>query len=379
MPSCLENFLNEWQQNNQYFGMLRLLAGLSRLFSENEVPYLDYRIAENVFCKYYSAKNEARHCHSFDAKLENFGIGIKTFVLKNDSSVEKIAEFDKLKSELDLLNGLDLATKLAEFRNRRIEAAEGILNVKEKLYHIVGRQKNLLKVFNFPYELIDIENIRIVDNLPNGNIVRFQDGKNSYQFNRSKSVLEQEFSCPRIYKDVEVDIIADPYEFLEECFKEKLFPTTANEEEYIILPLYSTRTKKKKIVPNKSGLNQWNAKGRGRDENEVYIPVPQPIHKRHPNFFPKGSFKLELPNGSVLSARLCQGKLDKKKGLMSNPNKDLGKWILRDVLKKKIGELVTMEDLDVLNIDSVKIARVSAEFFKITFSNDYESYEKFIS
>ncbi len=40
---------------------------------------------------------------------------------------------------------------------------------------------------------------------------------------------------------------------------------------------------------------------------------------------------------------------------MSCPNSALGEWLLRKVLKKKPGELVTIQDLDVAGIDSVII------------------------
>jgi len=141
-------------------------------------------------------------------------------------------------------------------------------------------------------------------------------------------------------------------------------------EAYVILPLYSVKTK---TVPLRSGLNQWNAEGRIRDKDEVYIPVPKRIHEKYPFFFPDDSFVLELPNGQKLSAKLCQAG---SKGLMSNPNSALGKWILRDILKKKPGELVIMSDL---YIDSVKITKTSHNYFKIYFSSDYPSYEKFIN
>lgn len=377
MPVNLRQFLNNWKNNTAYFDMLRLLAQLSKLFSENSIPYLDYRIAENVFCKYFSAQNEARSCHAFDAKLDSIGVGIKTFILKaNGSSIEKIAEFDKLKTELDDLKGVHLAKKLAEFRNKSISAAVNILGVDCRQYHIVGRMHNLLRIFNSPYDEIDASSIKM-EKSNNANTIRFSDDKNLYVFNRSKSVLMQQFRCPRNYKDVLVNIIDDPYEVLAKCFNgqtvAKALLMDKKKEDYIILPLYSTR---EKDVPQKSGLNQWNAGGRERDENEVYIPVPKFIHNKFPNFFPKGSFNLELPNGQCLSAKLCQ---QGAKGLMSNPNKALGKWILRDVLKKEPGELVTMRDLNILNIDSVKVAKLRSGNYKISFSKDYQSYENFIA
>ena len=80
--------------------MLKLMAQLSRLFSENEVPYLYYRLTENLFCRYYAAINDARSCTAYDARIAGIGIGIKTFGISSGSSTEKIAEFNKLKPQL---------------------------------------------------------------------------------------------------------------------------------------------------------------------------------------------------------------------------------------------------------------------------------------
>ena len=79
MYNNLESFLNNWKGNSTYFEMLRLMASLSRLFSESATPYLDYRLTENLFCKYYEAQNDARSCTAYDARLSSLGIGIKTF------------------------------------------------------------------------------------------------------------------------------------------------------------------------------------------------------------------------------------------------------------------------------------------------------------
>lgn len=48
--------------------------------------------------------------------------------------------------------------------------------------------------------------------------------------------------------------------------------------------------------------------------------------------------------------KICQ---EDGKALMSNPNKDLGKWILRDVLHVEEGHLITYEDLLKIGIDSI--------------------------
>lgn len=124
MYGNLESFLNNWRNNSTYFEMLQLMASISRLFSESATPYLDYRLAENLFCKYYDAQNDARSCTAYDARLAGLGIGIKTFILKNGSSIEKIAEFNKLKPILNELKGKKLAKQIATFRNERMLSAK---------------------------------------------------------------------------------------------------------------------------------------------------------------------------------------------------------------------------------------------------------------
>jgi len=153
--------------------------------------------------------------------------------------------------------------------------------------------------------------------------------------------------------------------------------------DYVILPLYSRRGGKLHI-PERSGLNQWNAKGRPRDANEVYIPIPISVHRMFPDFFPSRdtAFELILPDGTSISAKVCQ---DNGKALMSNPNAVLGEWILRKVLRKPVGEIVTIDDLNIYGIDSIKIVSthknniMGEPVFKIIFTDtDYENYTTFI-
>ncbi len=381
----LKEFIIEWKSNQKYFDMLGLMAQLSRLFSDSEVPYLDYRLAENLFCRYYQALNDARSCTAYDARISQIGIGIKTFILKSkDQSTEKIAEFNKLKKNLEGLKGLDLARQIAIFRNDRMRFANDVFDVSETLYHIVGRKEGLLRIFNCPYKEVNIEKIHLEKD--DDTSIKFNDEVDEYVFNKSKSVLMKRFIAPnRNFKDIEVEIIDEPLDLLEELFAQKksVIDLTKKRKrgiDYVILPLYSTRNN---IVPEKSGLNQWNAGGRKRDEDEVYIPVPKYIHRNFPTFFPKRDepFALHLPDGNVLSAKICQ---DGGKALMSNPNKDLGKWILRKVMHKKPGDLVTKEDLDRLGFDSIcvenlhKINENEVHEYSISFTLLNESYDKFI-
>lgn len=390
--SNLRAFLTNWRDNKSYFEMLQLVASISKLFSESSTPYLDYRLTENLFCKYYNAQNDARSCTAYDARLANLGIGIKTFIIKNGASLEKVAEFNKLKPTLDGLSGIKLARQIAQFRNDRIEFSNNTYNVNETQYHIVGRQKGCLKVFNTPYDKIDIEAICNVKDKEAS--ISFNDGKNEYTFSKSKSVLMKRFILPLDYVNVPVSILNEPLELLakllipSETGISAITPTTSTASkgaDYVILPLYSRKGKNgARYVPERSGLNQWHAGGRRRDANEIYIPIPRIIHKLYPDFFPSRDcpFELVLPDGNTMSAKVCQ---DGSKALMSNPNAALGEWLLRKVLRKPEGELLTINDLDTYGIDSVKIISThesnsyGVPIYKIVFTNsDYEDYTTFI-
>ncbi len=383
--SNLSEFLNDWQSNEKYFDMLKLMAQLSRLFSESDIPYLDYRLAENLFCRYYQALNDARSCTAYDARFVNLGIGIKTFILKKNQSVEKIAEFNKLKSTLNDMHGIDLARQLGQYRNDRMYFANNQYGVTETQYHIVGRMDGLLRVFNTPYEEVDLEHIHLISD--DETSCKFEDERNEYTFNKSKSVLMKRFVVPNVYKDVRVDIIDEPLELLESFFlsKRKILSGAKRRVkgvDFIILPLYAYK-KGVKYVPEKSGINQFNAGGRKRDSLEVYIPVPSIIHKTYPNFFPDRNtpFALEMPDKSVISAKICQ---DNGKALMSNPNKALGEWLLKKVLDKKDFELVTIDDLYRLGFDSVCVENMhivtenGENLYRMSFSNDEMNYDDFI-
>ncbi len=380
----LQEFLTGWKNNNKYFEMLSMMAQLSRLFSDSETPYLDYRLTENLFCRYFKALNDARSCTAYDARIANIGIGIKTFILnKSNQSVEKIAEFNKLKTTLENLHNIDLARQLAIYRNERMRFANDTFDVKETQYHIIGRKEGLLRIFNCPYEEINIDNITNVKETDKS--ISFEDDKNEYTFNKSKSVLQKRFYVPNSdFHDVEIAILDEPLDLLEEFFIQKKALILQSKKrvkgvDYIILPLYSSRNGN---VPEKSGLNQWNAGGRRRHEDEVYIPVPIYIHKYYPDFFPKRdeSFALHLPDGNILSAKICQ---EKGKALMSNPNKDLGHWILRKIMRKRPHELVTKEDLNRFGFDSICVENLhktnenGEREFAISFSQTFESYEDF--
>src|SRR5699024_9098533 len=125
------------ESNGDYLKLLSAVSKLSGLFSESSVPFINYRVAENIFCKSFNAENLSRSDTAFDAKHNSIGIGLKTFICHKHSSNEKVAEFNQLSRQLSQFSGKELAIKLAEFRNERIELAKRVYNIDSSIYHIV--------------------------------------------------------------------------------------------------------------------------------------------------------------------------------------------------------------------------------------------------
>jgi len=367
------------ENKGNYLKLLSATAKLSRLFSESQIPYLYYRAAENIFCKSFNAENLSRGDSAFDANYNSIGIGLKTFICEKQYSTEKVAEFNKLSTQLKQYKGKELALKLSEFRNERIELANRLYNIDNSLYHIVARKSNELILFETDYEIIDIDNINSVKESQSG--LQFNDGKNFYSYNSSKSTLFRKFEIPQNTFKLPVDILDDPYTLLLEFFEEIKEISTAKDllikgKNYVILPLYGIKDKRK-FVFEKSGLNQWNASGRKRDFGEVYIPIPIIFHQLYPDFFPTRDteFNLKVPTGETYKAKVCQ---DNSKALMTNPNKALSDWLLRKVLDLKEGELATIEKMNELGFDSVVIYKDEDDSFRIDKAKS-DSFEDFLN
>ncbi len=359
------------KEREYYKKMLEIIGSLSRLFSESDIPYLDSRVAENLYCKSFNAINKSRDDSSADAVSNKTGIGIKTFAGK---SAQKIAEFNKDILTFNSLLPLEKAKRIAELRNKRIEFTKRTYAVDYMKYHCIIREKGKMLICEEPMELINLENLKLSKSTPKS--LSFKDGKNEYNFNVSKSVLLKKFKRTSV-AEVKVEILENPFDLLDKTLtkqKKEVLRTMKIEYQYIVLPLYALE-KKVKAVPERSGLNQWNARGRARDKDEVYIKVPTWIHQNFPGFFPRRDteFELELPNGEYLSTKICQ---DGDKALMSNPNKALGKWILRDVLALKKGKLLTYKMLQEMGIDSVIIKKTGKLKYEIDFREEGE-FEKF--
>ncbi len=364
------------QQNinqEQYQQFLCIVGSLSNLFSDSNVPYLYYRIAEKIFCRAFGAEDLSRSDVSADAKKDNLGIGLKTFLAGNNKTLQKVAEFNADRNLYTNLSPKELIEKVSQLRNNRIDFTENAHNLEKSIYHCVLRDEGKFKIFEEAMDRVDIENIRNIK--ANKSSIVFDDGIHDYSFLLSKSTLTKRFKTENILFEFDVDILEDPLIELQKCLVKEIVVAKqkAKIEEAIFLPLYG----RKQTVFEKSGLNQWNAGGRDRHHDEVYIPVPIVIHQLFPNFFPDRDtpFNLKFPDGESVTAKICQ---ENGKALMTQSNRKLGKLILRDGLKLSIGELATYEKLQLLGIDSVRIDKISHSEFEINFSRN-GSHEDFIN
>lgn len=362
--------------NENYLELLKIMTSLSGLFSENKVPYLYYRNAENLFCYALNAENLSRDDSAFDALLNingvKTGVGLKTFICEKEQKLEKIAEFNQLNKKFRYLNTDDLVFEVANARNERIDFANRLYGTKQAIYHLVARRESELRLFEENYDKIDINKIKIKKIKDSG--VEFTDFIHDYNYNFSKSTLFKKFHLPDNYFTLPVEIISEPYDLLLKL-KEILSiqSTKMDKKEFVILPLYST---KNGLVPERSGLNQWNANGRRRSLDEVYIPIPIQIHQNFPEFFPSRDepFDLITPDGQILNAKVCQ---ENSKALMTNPNSALADWLLRQLLNLKKGELATSERLQLIDCDGVIITKITDNQYKID-KAEFGSYENFI-
>ena len=352
---------------SKYIEYLKLTGSLSRLFSDSLAPYLYYRAAENIFCLGFEAENLSRSDISIDAKKENIGFGLKTFLHGNGKTFQKVAEFNAIRDEYTSKSDREIIDFISQARNKRLDICLEGYGVDSLIYHCLTRSDNLISIYEFTMDKVQIDSIKNI--VRSKNTIQFEDGINEYSFNLSKSTLYKRFICKDSLEDIKVDILENPFELLANLNKsETSILKEVSTYPFIYLPLYAPSSQD--LEPAiASGINQWNAGGRDRNQDELYIPVPAWIHKKFEGFFPNSNddkFELELPNGNVSNAKMCQAG---QKGLMSNPNKALGKWVLRDVLKVPVGTLVDRKYLDIIGIDSVIVFKISDTRYKIDFAS----------
>ncbi len=369
----------------KYETLLKAVASMSRLYSDSSSPYLNSRFVEKLFVYTSTAKDFSRRDMSFDAQTEGgAGVGVKTFVANSfrTTKTEKVAEFtaDATRGEFRGLPNDELAYKVASFRNARVSSDARVyeIDMGASFYHCLVRAADGCVIHEEPYSLIDLENLKLESKLDAPGNPKFSDGINHYTFSLSKNTLFKTFDLQKHQnsKVIEVKLIDDIFErLLNGAFGLADFRSPLGIEVHddaasaetlpsVVLPLYSTRTKQ---VEAKSGINQWNAGGRAREFGEAYIPHPKEVRRRYPDFFPPKDepFTLRLPDGSQMSAKVCQ---QDGKAIMSNPNSLLCDWLFRmiddspEISKARMvnGRAYTMQDLERIGRDSVKITLVDA-------------------
>lgn len=401
------------KEKNEYIEFLKIFGALSGLFKDNQEgenarkPYLYYRNHEQLFARVFEVEDLTRKDSAFDAlgvwDNERVGIGLKTWIHTKDYTYQKVAEFNKLAPEVIvplIENGKseEVIRKVAELRNERIMLDKRLYNTNVDVYHYITRDDNVMNIVETSYDLIDIDSLELISD---GKTYTFKDRLHSYKFYTSKSVLLEEFdaSAGEIVERIPIDQFDDPFRLIKminlqeenyniACEEEKNYEV--NHEE-IILPLYQDK-KEGPFVSNCSGINIRHSKSKNKGSNiprpeyEIEVRVSKWIHYIYPKFFgvdalsendikdkQLNDFDLILPDGRVLRGRIKQ---ESGKSLQTSPQGDLGKWILKDVLGLRNREVVTMEYLNKLGIDSLRIIKLDNKHFKITVA-ETGAYEKF--
>lgn len=378
-----------------YSDALTAVGGLTRLFSDSDLPFFHYRFIENLFVRATKGKNISRQDAVFDALVgENHGIavGVKTFTIRKRTSYsyEKVQEFTSLagKGLIGKMKDRDLVLAISKERNRRINLESATFNIdpSKAIYHCLIRREGEAVIHEEAYPIISVKDItpltstgkKLSEFAKHSSNIHFYDGENFYRYSRSKNVLLKRFtiSSGANWKAIPIKITEDVFaQLFENALGASVTPDlkitglfdTPQEVpglDYVVLPLYSTRSENKE-VPEKSGLNQWNAGGRVRKFGEAYISVPRDIHKSCPEFFPTGqSFDLFLPNTkNPARASLCQ---EGNKALMTSPNDELCKWIFKVIDPKFTEDMFNKipdrapfrySDLEFAGYDSVKVSK----------------------
>ena len=375
MPSLINYDVNKL---DTYISNLSLLCLLSNLFSSSTTPMLYYRATEKIYCGAFGAEDLTRSDAPVDCIIGQTGIGIKTFLENNGHTFQKVQEFDKQRNCYDSISDLKKKVeKIAQLRNNALNTFRSLHNLTKSIYHCIVRSEGKIALHEEYMNYIDIQSI--FDISLKGNTIFFSSISNGkteeYSFSLTKSTLFKRFETKNDYFVVEpVKILDDPLNFLNQLplqniiDKQKLPPS-------IICPLYSI-TDTGPVVYPKSGLNQWNAAGRPRHPDEIYIPYNSQLRGKTEGFFPARDkpFKVRLPDHTIISMKVCQ---ENCKAIMSNPNKDLGKWLLRDKLHIPQFELVSYSKLLEIGYDSVIFTKYD-DIYTLDFCKVGE-YERFVA
>lgn len=160
------------------------------------------------------------------------------------------------------MNADKFVVKLAELRNERINFSNRTYKIEKSYYHCIARKKSSLVIFDTNYDLINIDKINIISD--NDASIKFKDNINEYSYNYAKSTLFKKIIIPQNPKTIDIQIIDNPLDLILKIFNEYNNFEITETKDFVILPLYSCikskiKNENKKYVPEKSGLNQWNA------------------------------------------------------------------------------------------------------------------------
>ncbi|MCC3863898.1 NgoFVII family restriction endonuclease [Terrisporobacter petrolearius] len=411
MANIIWNKFSE-KEKKEYIEFLKIFGALSGLFKDNQEganarkPYLYYRNHEQLFARVFDVEDLTRKDSAFDAlgawKNYRVGIGLKTWIHTKDKTYQKVAEFNKLAPEVLaplIKNGksYEVIRKVSELRNERIMLDKRLYKTDRDVYHYVTRDNDVMNIIETPYELIDIESLELISD---GKTYTFKDKLHNYKFYTSKSVLLEEFDASNgeIIEQIPIEQFDDPFELIRMINLSNENFKVADEgdayevsHEEIILPLYQDK-KEGPFVSDCSGVNIRHGKSKNKGSNtprpeyEIEVRISIWVHHIFPRFFginalndndvkdkDLNDFDLILPDGRVLRGRVKQ---ENGKSLQTNPQGALGEWILKDVLGLENREVVTMEYLDSLGIDSLRIIKLDDKHFKITVA-ETGAYERF--
>ena len=190
----------------KYVRLLKPVASLSHLFTDNPIPYVDSKFVERLYLMSTGARDTAGDNSSFDAIApELVGVGVKTFCVSRSgkSKFEKVAEFTA-SANAGAFDGLDAdqsLRKAIQLRNARLSSdaiAYGI-DVSKAIYHCLLRMEGAAMIHEEPMSLVEESALYPVDS--SGAILTrtdakcygYSDGKNIYKYSKSKRVLLKAF------------------------------------------------------------------------------------------------------------------------------------------------------------------------------------------
>ena len=413
------------EQRDAYVNYLQMYGALSALFNQKSsmtgAPYLDSKFQETIYARCFNSKDVdiGNTPHDIRSTFDNerIGIGIKTW-LNSRPSFQKVMQLKSLRSEIDpIIDSHDaeaLAYKLSAIKNQRLLTDYKRLGLvrDNNVYHYVTRDRGCMNIFETSYPLVDLDNLRPLK-MTNSSLL-YSDGYKRYKFTYSDHEIWMYFgentSDTVLLSKFPVNILDDPFDFLRFAFNDYIksnlsYVRNNKYDDEIFLPLYSYRYKK--VLPS-SGLNNWNSLPKSgttvRPEGEAYIPIPKILWRYKPYWVdPKvnmGDYKLyhrktglssvkiklHMPDGSVFDAIFTQSNF---KGLQTNPQSVLGKWLLSALgINKPVRErydlpsdnVVTMHLLQQVGYDSVRLWHKDPNKPRdiwIDFA-EYGSFERFI-